>query len=185
MKVCHFIIGVRGPAAPAPWRHALNDESEGGGRGAPSPERDWKRKYGLRKGEKKVGVSPDTNDWSSSSCCPLIDREDWAEEEKEEERRAPKGQRWVRRGRDLIRATAPFSLGLKMESWSVLKQNVTAGCSSSSIIKLLYVRRMQCAPPLPSLFLFQANEDASSEENKSFLFIPHRSSRARESLLRF
>lgn len=72
-----------------------------------------------------------------------------------------------------------------MESWSVLKQNVTAGCSSSSIINLLYVGRMQCAPPLPSLFLFQANEEASSEENKSFLFIPHRPSRARESLLDF
>lgn len=67
----------------------------------------------------------------------------------------------------------------------MLKQNVTAGCSSSSIINLLYVRRMQGAPPLPSLFLFQANEEASSEENKSFLFIPRRSSGARESLLDF
>lgn len=56
----------------------------------------------------------------------------------------------------------------------MLKQKVTAGCSSSSVINPFYVRRMPCAPPLTSFFLFQANEEAGSEKNTSLLSIPHR-----------
>ena len=40
----HF---VRAPAT------SLNDKSDGRGRGAPSRERDWNRKYGLRAEKRK------------------------------------------------------------------------------------------------------------------------------------
>lgn len=129
----------------------------------PWTERDRRRKDGLRMQKEKGAWAQTRLTAPLSSCQPLIDREDWGEDEEEEdgtEEPRKDGDDWreVRIAWDATRVTAPLSLASsKQGSCSGLKEKVTAGRSSPSIIKLLYMRRtwrLQSVPPLPPFLLF-------------------------------